>query len=135
LQRARILLADDNDDIFGVAAQILEPEFEVVGTVGDGQSAIDEASKLDPDALVLDISMPVLNGIEVARLLQAAHSRAKVVFLTVHGDSEYIRAALGAGALGYVVKCRLASDLPLALREVLAGRSFVSPPLHSEVFS
>lgn len=76
---------------------------------------------------MLDIGMPVLNGIEAARQLRAAGSQAKIVFLTVHDDGEYVSAAQAASALGYVVKSRLASDLNLALREAMAGRSFVSP--------
>jgi DNA-binding NarL/FixJ family response regulator len=132
LNRARVLLADDHQDFLAVAVRLLAAEFEVVKTVGDGQTLLDEAARLEPDVLVLDISMPVLNGIEAARQLKAAGSRAKLVFLTVHGDPDYVRAALAAGAQGYVAKSRLASDLRLALREALAGRSFVSPSLPCE---
>jgi DNA-binding NarL/FixJ family response regulator len=127
LDRIRVLLADDHQDFLAVATRLLEPEFDVVKTVGNGRAVLDEAARLQPDVLVLDISMPVLNGIEAARRLKAAGCGAKIVFLTVHGDADYVRAALGAGAHGYVVKCRLASDLLPALREALAGRSFVSP--------
>ena len=122
----RVLLADDHEDFLALTARLLEPEFDVVQTVGDGKALLAAVASLDPNVVVLDISMPVLNGIEAARQLKAKASRAKIVFLTVHRDPDYIRAALAAGALGYVVKCRLASDLLLALREVLAGRSFVS---------
>jgi DNA-binding NarL/FixJ family response regulator len=122
-----VLLADDHEDFLAVAAGLLGPEFDVVGAVGDGQAAIDGANRLGPDVLVLDISMPMLNGMEGARLLRAAGSTVKIVFLTVHEDPDHILGCLAAGAQGYVVKSRLASDLPLALREVLAGRSFVSP--------
>jgi CheY-like chemotaxis protein len=94
---------------------------------GDGQALLAEATRLEPDVLVLDISMPVLNGIEAARQLRGAGSRATVVFLTAHQDPDYVRGALAAGALGYVVKSRLVSDLSLVLRDALAGRSFVSP--------
>ena len=132
MNRARVLLADDHESFRALAAQLLEPEFEVVRTVGDGQVALDEVANLKPDLLVLDISMPVLNGIEAARQLQASGSKAKVVFLTVHKDPDFVRAALAAGALGYVVKCRLVSDLPHALREAGAGRSFVSPSIALE---
>lgn len=79
--------------------------------------------------MVLDISMPVLNGIEAARTLKAADSRAKIVFLTEHADPDYLHAALAIGALGYVVKSRLVSDLLLSIREALAGRHFVSPSI------
>ncbi len=127
LGRLRVLLADDHQDFLTVTKRLLEPEFDVVKTVGDGKALIAAVAELDPDVVVLDISMPVLNGIEAARQLAAAACRARIVFLTVHRDPDYLRAALGAGALGYVVKSRLASDLVPALREVLAGRLVVSP--------
>jgi DNA-binding NarL/FixJ family response regulator len=127
LGRARVLLADDHAEFLAAAARLLEPEFEIVSTVSDGQAAVEEASRLEPDLLVLDIGMPVLNGIEAARQIRAAGSEAKIVFLTVHDDGDYVRAAQAASALGYVFKLRLASDLKLALREALADRPFVSP--------
>src|SRR5262245_47983688 len=123
----RVLLADDNDDFRSVAARVLEAEFDVVATVGDGQAAIEEAARLKPDVLVLDISMPVVNGIEAARQLRAAGDQARIVILTVHEDPDFVRSAHQAGAEGYVVKSRLASDLLVAMNEVLAGRTFVSP--------
>jgi DNA-binding NarL/FixJ family response regulator len=129
LDLLRILLADDHMEFLAVVTRLLEPEFEVVQTVRDGRALLDEAARLKPDVLVLDISMPVLNGIEAARRLKAAGSRARIVFLTVHQDPEYVNAAMAAGALGYVVKCRTALDLPVALREAFAGRSFVSPSI------
>ena len=125
--RARVILADDHAEFLAAAAQLLEPEFEVIKTVSNGQAAVEEATRLEPDLLVLDIGMPALNGIEAARKLKADGSHAKIVFLTVHHDGDYVRAAQAASGLGYVVKPRLASDLKTALREALAGRSFVSP--------
>jgi CheY-like chemotaxis protein len=132
LNRARVLLADDHKDFLAAAARLLQPEFEVVKTVGNGQSLLEEAARLEPDVLVVDISMPVLNGLEAARQLRAAGSRAKIVFLSAHRDPDYVRAALAAGAQGYVIKCQLATDLLLALREALADRSFVSPSITLE---
>jgi DNA-binding NarL/FixJ family response regulator len=132
LDRVRILLADDNEAFLAVATRLLEPEFEVVKTVGDGEALIEEAARLQPEALVLDISMPGMTGIEAARHLRAVGCSAKIVFLTVHGDPDYVRAALKAGAQGYVVKCSLVSDLFFAIREALAGRSFVSSPFSLE---
>ena len=123
----RVLLADDHDEFLAVAARLLEPDYDVVAKVSDGQAAIDEATRLAPDVLVLDISMPVLGGMEAARQLRSAGAQAKIVFLTVHEDPEFVRSARQAGAEGYVVKSRLVSDLPLALSEVLAGRTYVSP--------
>lgn len=132
LNRVRVLLADDHNEFLAAATRLLQPEFEVVKTVSDGQALLEEAARLEPDILVLDISMPVLNGIEAARQLRAAGSRAKIVFLTVHQDPEYVQAAVAAGAQGYVAKCQLATDLLLALREALAGRSFISPSITRE---
>ena len=129
LDRVRVLLADDHKNFLAAATRLLQPEFEVIKTVGDGQALLEEAASLEPDIVVLDISMPVLNGIEAARQLRAAGSRAKIVFLTVHRDPDYVRAALAVGALGYVTKCQLATDLLLALREAQAGRSFISPSI------
>jgi DNA-binding NarL/FixJ family response regulator len=122
-----VLLADDEPDFIVASARLLEPEFEVVKTVGDGQQVLEEAPRLEPDLLVLDISMPIFSGIEAARRLRSSGCQSKIVFLTVHRDPDYVEAGFAAGAKGYVLKSRLVSDLPLALREVLAGRPFVSP--------
>jgi len=109
--RVRVLLADDHAEFLSVAARLLGSNYDVVAAVGDGQAALDESARLAPDVLVLDISMPVLSGIEAARRLTAAGSAAKIVFLTVNRDVDSVRAALAAGALGYVIKDRLVADL------------------------
>jgi DNA-binding NarL/FixJ family response regulator len=88
-----------------------------------------EAERLHPDIIVLDITMPRLDGVEAARQLRSSHQPARLVFLTVHEDADYVRAALDAGGLGYVVKTRLASDLLPAIRAALADRSLVSPTI------
>ncbi len=130
LRRGRILLADDHEEFLAAAVRLLEPHFEVVGAVGSGQALLDEAVRLRPDAVVLDISMPVLNGIEAARRLEATKDwSVRIVFLTVHADPEYVRTALGTGALGYVLKSELASDLLPCVQEVLLGHSFISPAI------
>jgi DNA-binding NarL/FixJ family response regulator len=128
LSRSRVLLADDHEAFLAVEARLLEPEFEVVTTARDGRAVLEEVARLAPDILLLDISMPVLDGIQAARLLKAFGCQANI-FMTVHGDQDYVQAGLAAGALGYVVKSRLATDLLPALREVLAGRCFVSPSI------
>ena len=97
--------------------QFLEPDFEVIETVRDGRATVEAAARLTPDLQVLDLSMPVMDGIEATLLLRASGSRTKIVFLTVHDDPYYVRAALATGALGYVVKSCLASDLIPALRD------------------
>jgi len=132
LKRARILLADDHAEFLSLAAGLVESEFEVLKTFTSGQAVVDEFGMLNPDLVVLDISMPGLNGIEAALKLKAEGRNAKVVFLTVHKDADYLRSALATGALGYVVKERLASDLIPALRSALAGHRFVSCALSPE---
>jgi DNA-binding NarL/FixJ family response regulator len=121
-----VLLADDHDEFLATVVRHLEPHFDVVGTVGDGQALVDEAVRLAPDVVVLDITMPVVNGIDAARKLKATGSRARIVFLTVHADPDYVCAALDVGALGYVLKSELASDLLPCLEDAVSGRSFVS---------
>lgn len=129
MERASVLLADDHGDFLATAVRHLEPHFDVLKAVSDGEALLDQAAKLAPDIVVLDISMPVLSGIQAARRLKAAGSPARIVFLTMHADTDYVRAALETGASGYVVKSRLATDLLPCIREVLAGRSFVSPSI------
>jgi DNA-binding NarL/FixJ family response regulator len=126
MDRARIVLADDHKDLLASVAAMLDPEFDVVDVVDDGEALVESACKHDPDVVVLDITMPNLNGMEAARRLMESGSRAKIVFLTVHQNEELVRAALDLGANGYVVKSRLPSDLAPALRAALAGRLFVS---------
>ena len=127
MARARILLADDHKEIRDRAVRLLEPEFEVVGTVADGRALVQAFAQLKPDVCVIDISMPQLSGIEAAIKLRENGSEAKIVFLTVNEDSDFVRAALNTGALGYVVKSRMASDLCTAINGAISGRLFVSP--------
>ncbi len=127
MDRIRVLLADDHEAMLERVAGLLRTECDVVGTVTDGQQALEAARELKPDVLVFDISMPVMNGIETAHRLKEAVETARVVFLTVHDDADYAREAMAAGALGYVIKQCMASDLVAAIKEVHRGRSFVSP--------
>ncbi len=122
MDRIRVLLADDHEAMLDRVARLLAPEFNVVGTATDGQQALDAVRELKPDVLVLDISMPVMNGIETARRLKEAGSETRIVFLTVHDDPDYAREALDVGALGYVIKQRLASDLVAAIKKAPADR-------------
>jgi len=132
LERARILLADDHPEFLSLAAGLVEAEFDVLKTFANGQRVVDEFSVVNPDLVVLDISMPGLNGIETAQKLRAARANAKIVFLTVHKDRDYLRSALATGALGYVTKDRLATDLIPAMRAALAGQRFISCSLPQE---
>ena len=123
----RVLLVDDNESMLTRAAGALHTSCTIVGTEKEGRGAIDAAATLQPDVIVLDISMPGMNGFEVAASHRDAGSMAAVIFCTVHQDDEFISMALAAGALGYVDKCRLSTDLEHAVREAHAGRRFVSP--------
>ena len=122
MDRIRVLLADDHEAMLDRVARLLATECNVVGTATDGQQALDAAMALKPDVLVLDISMPVMNGIETARRLKEAGSETRIVFLTVHDDPDFAREALEAGAVGYVIKQHIASDLVAAIKKAHAGR-------------
>ena len=126
----RVLLVDDNGEMLTDLRDELSAEFEIAGTADNGEEAIREVMRLDPDVIVLDVTMPVMNGLQVASSLRDMHRRTKILFLTIHEEPEYISAAFSVGACGYVTKRRLASDLALAIREVSVGRNFLSPSLH-----
>jgi CheY-like chemotaxis protein len=126
----RVFLADDQEEMLQTVAQVLEGQFKVVGTAEDGERVFELAPTLSPDVLVLDISMPVMDGIEVALRLRNQDSKAKVVFLTVHEDTDFVEAAMSAGALGYVLKVRLDTDLVPAIWKALEGNTFVSPSIY-----
>lgn len=127
--RARILLADDHKGMRDRVVRMLEREFEMLEPVNDGLSLLRAAARLEPDVCLMDISMPILNGIETATQLKESGSKAKIIFLTIHEDRDFLVAALRAGASGYVVKPRMASDLRAAIKEVLAGRTYISSSL------
>lgn len=123
---ARVLIVDDNEEMLARSASVLGAACEIVGAVKDGSAALDAAESLHPDVIVLDISMPGMTGLEVASRLRSRGCKAAVVFLTVHDESDVVQAAKVVGAIGYVLKRRLASDLVVAVQEALAGRPFVS---------
>ena len=123
----RVLLVDDNDDILARARAVLAPTCVVVGTAKDGPSALRAAEALRPDVIVLDISLQEMTGFEVAAKLRHLGSPTALVFLTLHADEDFVVKARAVGAIGYVVKPRLVSDLMLAVAEAHVGRGFVSP--------
>ena len=125
----RVLLADDSPDVLESVSRMLTPEFEIVGTVGDGLSLISEARRLSPDVMVVDLFMPGLSGIEAARELKKRHSPGSIIFFTVYDDPSFVDAAQAAGAMGYVLKSSADRDLVQAIREALQGRFFHSPSL------
>ena len=125
-----MLLADDQPAILAQVLRVLGNGYDVVGTVGDGPGVLELAARLDPDVIVLDITMPGIDGFGAARSLKRAGCRSRLVFLTVHEDLDFVREALALGADAYVLKSRLASDLPHAIDEVMAGRTFISPTVN-----
>jgi DNA-binding NarL/FixJ family response regulator len=120
-------VAEDHTLMRDNVVRILKREFQVLDAVADGEALLEAAARLKPDVCVLDISMPEVSGIETATRLKQSGSTAKVIFLTIHDDFDFIGAALKTGADGYVFKTRMAIDLLLAVHEVLAGRTFLSP--------
>lgn len=123
----RLLLADDHELMLEGLLRLLSGEFEIAGTVTDGRAVLEEAKRLNPDVVVLDVSMPELNGIEAARRLSTIVPQAKIVFVTQQLDPAYVHAAFAAGAMGYVAKQSAAKDLVEAIRMALNGRYYVTP--------
>jgi DNA-binding NarL/FixJ family response regulator len=126
-KKIRVVLVDDHPAVLRQTLQLLPERFEVVGTLQDGSELKSALGELQPDIIVLDITLPLVSGVELARQLRAAGCQVKIVFLTVHSDPDYVWEALNVGALGYVIKPRLASDLVPALDAALAGKRFISP--------
>ena len=127
--KSRILLADDHPDVLQKVAELLGDACQIIGSVSNGRVAVDTTIQQHPDVLLMDISMPVMNGIEATKYLIRYHTEAKIVILTVHDDPDFVNAALDAGATGYVVKSHMATDLLPAIREAVAGHRFISPCL------
>jgi DNA-binding NarL/FixJ family response regulator len=125
----RVLIAEDHPEVLSEIRVRLGKVFEIIGAVEDGKQAIDAALRLDPDVLVLDISMPLMNGFQAAARLRDMKCRTKIVILTVYEDREYVSAAFSSGASAYVTKRHLGTDLVAAIREVLSGNTFISPSL------
>jgi DNA-binding NarL/FixJ family response regulator len=133
MRRARVLLADDHRIVTEGIKNLLEPEFELVGIVEDGRQLLARAAELNPDVIVADITMPLLNGIEAVLQLKKAEVAAKIVFLTMHQDVTYAMKAFEMGASGFVLKHSAPSELVMAIREALAGRTYVTPLITKEL--
>lgn len=133
MKRPRVLLADDHTLVAQGIQKLLEPQFELVGTSADGRALLEDADRLRPDIILMDISMPLLNGIDAAKRLRKTVPESKIVFLTMHADPTYVSEAFRAGGLGYLLKRAAAAELVFALEEVLKGRYYVTPAVAKDV--
>jgi len=127
LVRPRILLADDHAALLEATTTLLEPQFDIVGTATDGAALVSEALRLSPDVIVADITMPVFSGIDAVHRLRESVRSAKIVFLTVHSEEQFMKACMAEGALGYVLKSHMKAHLIPAIRAALIGQTYVSP--------
>lgn len=127
MKRPTVLIADDHIMIIEGLRGLLEPEYDIVGTVADGREVLPAVERLNPQLVIIDISMPSLNGIDCARQLHEARCQSKILILTMHPDATLAREALNAGASGYILKSSPASELKNALKEILLGRTYLSP--------
>jgi DNA-binding NarL/FixJ family response regulator len=137
MARVKILLADDHTLLCHLLRELLEPEYEVVGSVGDGRELLKAAATLDPDVVLVDIGMPGLNGLDAGRRLKQVNPRVKLIYLTMNSNVEYAREALQAGASAFVLKNSHSSQLLHAIRDALRNVSYVAPEIRkamSEVF-
>jgi DNA-binding NarL/FixJ family response regulator len=133
MTRARILMADDHAMLLDAFRALLEPEFDVVGSVTDGRMLLEEFSRLHPDVVVLDIAMPLLNGLDAGRQLIAQRKSVKLIYLTMNPDPDLAGEALRLGASGYVLKSSAAHELTQAIHEALRGRSYITPLITRDV--
>jgi len=127
MTRPRVLLADDHRLLREAFSRLLEPECDVVGGVADGRAVLTEAERLQPDIVVLDVAMPLLNGLDTARQLRQVMPKVKVIFLTMNEDPDIAAEAFRLGASGFLLKNSAASELLHAIREVFRGRSYITP--------
>ncbi|MFN7993634.1 MAG: response regulator transcription factor [Bryobacteraceae bacterium] len=136
-EKIHILLADDHAVVRQGFKMILaaQPDMEIVGEAGNGREAVEFAEKLQPDVVVMDVAMPELNGIEATRRLADSSPRTRVLALSMHKDSVYVREILRAGARGYLLKDAIASDLLAAVRAVARGEGYLSPGVSDAVLN
>jgi DNA-binding NarL/FixJ family response regulator len=131
--RPLILLADDHSIILAGIRSLLDGHYDVVGQVSDGRSLVEAALRLRPDLTILDVGMPLLNGIDAARQIKKEWPRAKLLFLSMHSSKVYVREAIEAGGLGYVLKSSAAEELRTAIQRVLRGHAYLAKSFDSEV--
>jgi DNA-binding NarL/FixJ family response regulator len=125
----RLVLADDNPEVLETLLDLLQPQYEVAGALSDGTSLLEQVTALQPDIIILDISLPDMTGFDVVRRLKKEHSRVKIIFLTVHENVDFVRAAFDLDAAGYVFKSRISSDLIEAINTTSNGGRFSSAEL------
>lgn len=133
MKKARVLLADDHALVAEGLQKLLESEYELVGTVADGRALLNTIEKVEPDIALVDISLPLLNGLDAARQIKKTAPHVKLIFLTMHADQTFVTEAFRLGASGYVLKQSAASELLFALTEVLKGRTYVSPAVTKDL--
>ena len=133
MTRPRVLLADDHALLLGAFEKLLSGEFDVVGQAADGRALVDAAERLKPDVIVLDIAMPLLNGLEAARQIKQKQKAVKLIFLTMTEDPDLASEAFRIGAAGYLLKRSAASELTTAIRQVMQGRSYVTPLITNDL--
>ena len=133
MSKPRILIADDHVLVLEGFRRILEKDYNLVGTVEDGRALLDAAKALEPDLVILDVSMPLLNGIVAAGQLKRMQPKIKIVFVTMHADRDYVRSAFEAGASAYLLKRSAVEELEQAIRAVLAGHSYITPLITQDV--
>jgi DNA-binding NarL/FixJ family response regulator len=135
MNRRSILLADDHAIVAEGLERLLQGTFEFVGRVSDGRALIEAAKRLLPAVIVTDISMPILNGLDAVRILKKEGVRSKIVFLTMHSDSNMVAEAFRAGASAYLLKQSAGEELTQAIEEVLVGRNYISPLIADDLIS
>jgi DNA-binding NarL/FixJ family response regulator len=133
LGKARILLADDHTLVVEASKKLLEPEFEVVGTVGDGRALLRLAPELQPDVVLVDLNMPLLNGLDASEQLKQLMPKVKIIVLTMNEDAEIAAETLQKWASGYLLKKSAGSELLKAVRDVLVGLKYVTPAMKTEL--
>lgn len=133
MRRPRVVIADDHLLVLEGLRKILEPECEIVGMVEDGRSLLKMATELKPDVILMDISMPLLNGVEASRILKETVPATRLIFVTMHADATYVTGAFRAGASGYVLKRCASKELVFAIHEVLNGRMYITPLIGSDI--
>jgi len=134
MKRTRLILADDHKLLIDAVRNLLEPDYEVVGTFSDGEALLKSAVDLSPDIVILDVNMPIMNGLTAGARLKKLMPKVKLIFLTMLPDIDTASEAFKGGASGYVLKSSAASELVKAIREVLRGGNFVTPSLSEGMF-